>query len=135
MDMGIIFAVLSAVITGLANLLLKKSFKDFSPSVSFFILAVFSLLLWVPVGLLLGVSFNNLLFGFFVGLISAVLAQGIYIYVLEKGELSITGTILGSYAVYTIIFSILFNNERPSPLTLLLIVTTIIGTVIVSLPN
>lgn len=133
--MGIVFAILSSILTGLANLLLKKSFKDFSPSVSFFILAVFSLLLWAPVGLLLGVSFHNILFGSLVGFISAILAQGIYIYVLEKGELSITGTILGSFAVYTIIFSILFNHERPSQITFLLIITTIIGTVIVSLPN
>jgi transporter family protein len=133
--MGIIFAVLSAGITGLANLLLKKSFKDFPPSVSFFIFAAFSVLLWAPVGLLLGVNFHNIVFGFSVGLMSAVLAQGIYIYVLEKGELSITGTILGSFAVYTIIFSIVFNNERPSSATLLLIITTIIGTIIVSLPN
>lgn len=133
--MGIIFAVLTSLLLSLSNVLLKKSFKDFSPSISFFILAVFSVLLWAPVGLLLGVQFNQWLFGSFVGLVSAILGQAIYIYVLQKGELSITATILSSFSIYTIIFSMLFNKERPTSITLLFIFFTILGTIIVSLPK
>lgn len=133
--MGIILAIFTALLLGLSNVLLKKSFKDFVPSISFFILAVISMLMWAPVGLLMGVQFDQWLFGSFVGLMSAILGQAIYIYVLEKGELSITATILSSFSIYTIIFSMLFNKERPAPLTLLFIALTIIGTIIVSLPD
>ena len=133
--MGIIFALLACILLGTANVLLKKRFKDFPPSVSFFILSVFSVLLWAPVGIILGVEFNQILLGIFVGVISAILGQAIYIYVLEKGEISITATILSTFSIYTIIFSILCNVERPETITFLLISLTILGTIIVSLPQ
>lgn len=133
--MGILFAIFTCFLLGLSNVLLKKSFKDFVPSISFFILAILSMLLWLPLGLILGVQFNQWLLGSFVGIMSAILGQAIYIYVLEKGELSITATILASFSIYTIIFSMLFNHERPTLLTLLFIVFTILGTIIVSLPE
>jgi drug/metabolite transporter (DMT)-like permease len=133
--MGIIFAITNALLLGFANFLLKKSFKDFPPSVSFFIFGFFSFIIWGLVGLLWGIDFTNIWLGVFVGVVSAILGQGIYVYVLEKGELSITATILSSFSIYTIIFSMLFNEERPSLLTLFFIGLTIIGTIIVSLPK
>ncbi len=133
--MGIIFALLTCILLGTANVLLKKSFKDFPPSVSFFILSILSILIWMPIGLLLGVQFNQLLLGTFVGIMSAILGQAIYIYVLEKGEISITATILSSFSIYTIIFSMIFNGERPGLTTLIFIALTILGTIIVSLPE
>jgi drug/metabolite transporter (DMT)-like permease len=133
--MGIFFAVVNASLLGFANFLLKKSFKDFPPSVAFFIFGTFALIIWGIVGLYLGVNFHNIYFGATVGLVSAILGQGIYVYVLEKGELSITATILASFSIYTIIFSMIFNKERPSDVTLLFIILTIIGTIVVSFPK
>ncbi len=133
--MGIILAVLTSLLLGTSNILLKKSFKDFPPSISFFIASAFSILIWVPVGIIFGVQFNQWLLGSFVGLASAILGQALYIYVLEKGEISITATILASFSIYTIIFSMLFNKERPTLITLFFIALTIIGTIIVSLPE
>jgi drug/metabolite transporter (DMT)-like permease len=133
--MGIIFALLSCVLIAVGNILLKKSFKDFPPSVSFFIFSVFSVLFWAPLGIILGVQFNQLIIGFLVGIMSAILGQGIYMYVLEKGTVSITATILSSFSIYTIIFSLIFNHERPGVPTLLFIALTVIGTIIVSLPE
>ena len=133
--MGILFAVLTALLLGTSNVLLKKSFKDFPPSIAFFIASVFSILIWVPVGFLFGVQFNQWLLGVIVGIVSAILGQALYIYVLEKGEISITATILSTFSIYTIIFSMIFNKERPTPLTLFFIALTIIGTLIVSLPE
>jgi drug/metabolite transporter (DMT)-like permease len=133
--MGIILALLSCILISAANILLKKSFKDFPPSISFFIFSVLSVLIWAPVGIILGVQFNQIFFGIFVGLMSAILGQAIYMYVLEKGEVSITATILSSFSIYTIIFSMIFNHERPGLLTLLFIALTVVGTCIVSLPE
>ena len=133
--MGILFAVLNSVLLAVANVLLKKSFKDFSPAVSFFTFSLFALVLWSLLGLKLGISFENIVLGFFVGGISAVFGQLIYIYVLSKGELSITATILSTFSIFTILFSMLFNNERLDGLSLLFILLAITGTVIVSLPE
>ncbi|MBI3485913.1 DMT family transporter [Candidatus Daviesbacteria bacterium] len=133
--MGILLAVLSSIFLALANIFLKKSYKDFSPSISFFIFSLFALILWGSFGLVLGVQFSNFLFGFFVGLVSAILGQAIYFYVLSKGELSITATILSSYSIYTILFSTLFNKERLLETTLVLVILAILGTLIVSSPE
>lgn len=133
--MGIVFAILTCVLLGVGNVILKRSFKNFPPSISFFTFSIFSLFLWAPLGLFLGVDFNDMLLGLFVGFMSAILGQAIYFFVLEKGEVSITNTILSSFSIYTIIFSMIFNNERPTLLTLLFIGLTILGTIIVSLPE
>ncbi len=132
---GIVLAVIDTLLLGTANVLLKKSYKDFSSSVSFFIFSIFSLITWGGLGLIMGVDFSNLLFGLFIGFVSAILGQAIYIYVLGKGELSITATILSTYSVYTIIFSILFNHESLSQAALIFVVLAILGTLIVSLPE
>ncbi len=133
--MGILFSILNASLLGIANVLLKKGYKDFPPSVSFLLFGVFTVLLWAPLGLILGVNFDQWQLGVAVGIISAILGQGIYMYALSKGELSITATLLSTFSIYTILFSILFNNERLDAQTLLLIGLTILGTVIVSLPE
>lgn len=133
--MGIILAVIASILLGFSNFLLKKSFRDLSPSIAFFIFAVFSVILWAPAGLALGVNFERFISGVIVGMLSAILGQAIYIYVLEKGELSITATILQSFAIYTVIFSILFNHEHPDFFTLIFVLLTLVGTVIVSLPD
>jgi len=133
--MGILLALASCILIGVADVLLKKSFKDFPPSIAFFIFAIFSLLVWAPAGLLLGVQFDNVFLGLVVGVVSAIIGQALYIYVLEKGEVSITATLLSSYSVYTILFSMLFLGERPNTVTLMFIVLTVVGTIIVSLPE
>ena len=82
--MGIVLAVLASLGIGSGNVLLKKSFKDFSPSISFFIFSIFSLIFWGTIGLITGVHFNHTIDGFLVGLSSAVLGQLAYIYFLSK---------------------------------------------------
>lgn len=135
LDLGIIFAVINALLLGIANYLLKKSYKDFSPAVDFFIFSIFCIFLWGGLGLWMGVDFSNPTFGLAVGIVSAVLGQLIYIYVLSKGQLSITATILSTFSVYTILFSVIFINERPSFLQLFYVGLAILGTVLVTLPE
>src|SRR4051812_15607769 len=110
--MGVIFAVFAAFLLGIGNIFLKKSYKSLAPSVDFFIFSIICLVLWVFMGLFLGVNFNQWAFGLIVGTASAIFGQALYIYVLEKGELSITSTIISTFSIYTIIFSMLFNKEN-----------------------
>ena len=133
--MGIILALLSAIGIASGNVLLKKSFKDFSPAISFFIFSVLGLGLWLPFGLIEGVDWVHIALGLLGGVVSAVLGQLAYIWVLSKGELSITATILSTYSIYTIILSVLFNGEHLSTAGWLFVALAIGGTVIVSLPE
>ena len=133
--MGIFLAMISSLLQAGGNVFLKKSYKDFSPSVSFFFFSIICLFIWIPFGLTMNFSFTNILLGIAAGTISAIFGQLSYIYVISKGELSITSTILSSYAIYTIVFSFIFNHERLSFSSLLFVILTIVGTLIVCMPD
>jgi len=133
--MGITFALLGSLVIGIANVLMKKSFKTFSPSASFFIFAIICFICWGGTGLLFGFTPGNLLYGTLVGFSTAILGQGIYFHALSKGELSINVPILASYSIYTIIFSILFNHEHIDFLTGICVFLAVLGTIIVAFPE
>lgn len=133
--MGIIYALGYSLITGLGNIFLKKSSQNVPPTYPFLLLSLFSFFLWGAVGLWFGVDFTQVFLGLGVGLICSVFGQLIYIYVISRGELSITATILSGFSLFTILFSIAFNNEKIQPLMGIFISLAIVGTIIVTLPH
>ena len=133
--MGIVFAILSAVSAAFSYTLLKRSYEDFPPSVAFFFAVFFGLLLWIPLGFFIGINFSALPITFVYALLCAILAEAFYFYVLSKGQLSITGTILGVYPLFVILFSLFINHEHLSLLQSVFIGLTIAGVLIVSFPK
>lgn len=110
---GIIFAFLAAVFIAVAQVELKKSFKELKPSVAFFFDAVFGLLLWAPLALFMGVSFGiSWQEAIFYATVSAILSEAIVFYALSRGQLAITATVLATYPVYTVFFSVILNDEK-----------------------
>ena len=97
--------------------------------------AFFGLIIWLPYSLILGVNFADLARVLVFALISAILSEAFYFFVISKGEISLTGTIFASFPIYTILFSLLINHERPTLVHWLFILITVIGTVIISLPE
>ena len=133
--MGLAIAITSAVLLALANLTLKKSYKNFTPTIAFLFFAVFSFFIWSLTGLLLGVKFEYFGESLVYGLISAVLAQAFYIYALSKGELSITSSILATFPIYTIVFSFFINGESLNKTQAIFAGITILGTIVISIPE
>jgi len=133
--LGIIFAIIASVSFAFGYTILKRSYSNFPPSVAFFIDVIFGLLLWIPFGLVSGVQLNHFSTVLIYALISAILAEAFFFYVLSKGEISITGTILASYPIYTVLFSLFINNERLSLVSWIFVILTILGTIIVSSPS
>lgn len=133
--MGIIFGLLAALASAISFTALKKSYEELPPSVAFLFDACFGLLIWIPFALILGFNFNHLPLVLVFALISAMLSEAFIFYVFSKGSLSITGTIFASYPIYTIFFSVLLNHEKLLPLHWLFVGLTILGTIIVSLPE
>lgn len=134
--LGVILAIASAVFIGIATIALRKSYKELKPSVAFFFDAIFGLLLWVPLALIMGVNFGlnfeqAILFAF----ISAILSEVLIFYALSHGELAVTATILASYPVYTVLFSRLLNNEVLSLELIIFVAVAIIGSLVACLPN
>lgn len=133
--MGIIFALLSAFSIAGYQIVIKKAYQDYPPSVAFIIDVLFCLLIWLPLGLVLGVNLPLLPITFIYALISAILTEAFVFFILSKGEISITSTILSTFAIFTVLFSFIINHERLGSLQLLFVLLTIIGTIVVSLPE
>ncbi len=134
--LGIILALLSAVFIALSQVALRRSYKDLKPSVAFFFDALFGLAIWAPLALAMGVSVGvdwqqAILFA----VISAVLSEAIVFWALSHGELAVTATILGTYPVYTVIFSYFLNGEVLAPILAVFVVLAIVGSVWASLPD
>ena len=108
--MGILFGLLAAISFAFCYVSLKKSYEEFPPSVAFFFDMVLGIFLWIPFSLILGFDFSHLGMVFVYALISAILSEAFFFYVLSKGEISVTGTILASYPIYTIFFSLFINK-------------------------
>ncbi|MDP2860387.1 MAG: DMT family transporter [bacterium] len=132
---GLVAAIYSSFFLALGQAALKKSYKELEPSVAFLFEMLFGLFLWIPLCLFFGVNFQNIGQVLIYAVISAILSEALYFYALSKGQLSITAILIGSYPIYTIIFSFLINGERLLPLQIVFIFITILGTLLTYLPS
>ncbi|MBI3984062.1 DMT family transporter [Candidatus Microgenomates bacterium] len=133
---GILLALSCAVFIAFSQIALRKSYRDFKPSVAFFFDSIFGLILWVPLALIMGIAAGvslqeALVFAF----ISAILSEAIVFYALSHGELAVTATVLASYPVYTLIFSRLINHELLSAGLMAFVALTIVGSLLASFPT
>lgn len=94
MNLGILFGLTASLFFAFSYISLKRSYEEFPPSVAFFLDALFGLLIWIPVALSLGINTNVFLTVLPWAVASAILSEAYFFYVLSKGEVSITGTIL-----------------------------------------
>lgn len=133
--MGIIFALITSLSQAIGYVALKKSYEELPPSVAFLFDAIFGLIILIPFSLIMGFDFDQAPTVFVYAIISAILSEAFVFYVFSKGELSITATIFSSYPIYTVLFSLFVNNDRPTLNHWVFIIMTILGTLIVSLPN
>lgn len=133
--MGIIIALLSSFVLALSQVSLKRSFTEIPPSVAFFFDVIFALFLWIPYAFWVGIDRLHLPQVIGIAVFSAILSEAYYFFILSKGELSITATLLASYPVYTVLFSLWINNESPESMQWLFIAITILGTLIITLPR
>lgn len=132
---GIVAAIYSSFFLALAQASLKKSYRELSPSVVFFINTIFGLILWVPLAIYFGIDLLFFKEAIFYAIISAILSEALYFYALSKGQLSITSILIASYPIYTILFSFLINKEFLTPFLAIFIGLTIFGTLISYLPS
>jgi len=132
---GIITAVYASFILAISETSLKRSYRDFEPSVGFFFAALFGLVVWIPLGLIFGGHFSNFVTVLPYATASAILAEALYFYALSKGQLSITAILLATYPIYTIFFSHFINHEHVSDKLWPFIILTIAGTLMSALPS
>lgn len=133
--MTILFAILYAIFVSLGKNVLRLSFKEFPPSVGFFLETLFGICIWVPFAFAVGVEFADVINIFPIVLISAILSEAYPFYMYSKGKLSIIVSVFATYSVYTLIFSHLFFGERLTVELYIFIAMCIVGIFILSMPD
>lgn len=128
--MGIVIAILSAVFMTAMQILLKKSYKELNPSVAFFFDAIFGLLIWIPIGFVFGGNLNDVISCLPYAIISAILSEALVFYALSKGDLSVASVLISTYPIYTLILSFIINKEILTPLQIVFILVTILGSIL-----
>ncbi len=127
----LLFALLSALFFGVAQVFIKKGFTSLSPLWNIIFEALIVLLLFVPVGLITGVSFPISLAT--LGAICLItFLYSFFYYAIEKGQISLSGTVFATYPVFTIFFAYFFLREEISLLQWSMIVAILLGIVLLS---
>ncbi|MFH1838239.1 MAG: DMT family transporter [Candidatus Kuenenbacteria bacterium] len=132
---GIALAIYASFFLAIAQVVLKKSFREMEPSVSFFCNALFGLLIWIPIAFIFGAKISELPQIIIYAIVAAIFSEVLFFYALSKGQLSISAIIVATYPIYTIICSFFINQEKLSLIQILFVGITIFGTLISFLPS
>jgi len=132
--MWLIYALTAAVLWGVGQVIVKKGFKNISALFTNIYTAILGFFLFVPFALSHGVNFSLIPQIAPLTFVAAFLLPSYY-YVIGKGQLSLTGTIIGIYPLITVILSLLFLHENPSIYQKIAIGIIILGTFLVAMPN
>ncbi|OGK57413.1 hypothetical protein A3J15_04045 [Candidatus Roizmanbacteria bacterium RIFCSPLOWO2_02_FULL_38_10] len=132
--MWFIFSLTAALFWGVAQLLVKQSLSRVTPLVNNFI---YDVIFFVIIGCLAinnGINFQLLpsIAPFTILIAFCYLS---YYFILKKGLLSLTGTIMASYPIFTLILAFFLLTDKLSVLQLLAIIIVILGMILISLPR
>ena len=126
----------AAVFWAVGHVFLKKGFDHVSPLWNNILDKLVSLLLWLPVVLFLSGFSIQTPPPAVVGII--ILASGLYLfffYAISRGQISLTGTIVAGYPLFTVLLSYFFLGEKLTVLQYLGIALILVGDTVVALPD
>lgn len=132
--MWFFYALLAAVFWGVGQIFVKKGLKDISALFNNALATIIGFAIFIPFALSHTVNFDKFwqLLPFTI-IVSALFIS--YYYAIGRGQLALTGTVVGTYPFVTVLLSLLFLGENPSVFQLLAISIIIVGTVLVAWPD
>lgn len=131
--MWLIYSFATAICWGLVLATVKKSYNSFSPTTFVLIGSIAALLILFPFALI-----NEAKLVLWPLLPASILVAALFIlefYALEKGKLSLTGTVLNTYPFFTFLLARLFLRESTTLLTRTGVGMILVGIVMLSLEN
>jgi bacterial/archaeal transporter family protein len=131
---GILFALFSSLLFAISSLALKKG-STLPSSISFFFDMILGVIIFIPSALILGVHANTIVQALPYAFLSALISEALYFFVISKGKLAITGTIISSSPIYTMAFAWMFLGEHLTFIQLFSVIVVIIGSIIVAIPE
>lgn len=128
---AIFLALVAATVWGVGQVFVKKGFEETTPLFNNLLGALVTLVIAIPFAMLSGANFSVSLkmLPFSLLIVSLLLC---YYYIIAKGQVSLTGTVLASYPIITVILSLIFLHESPSIFQKLAIVFILLGTIVIA---
>ena len=129
------WALLAALTWGIGQVAAKKGLSHFSPLVYNFLSVLFDLAFFLPAAFFLRFDLTRLT------LLSVIIAVFItatyllYFYVIAAAPVSLSGTVLSTYSLSTMFFSVLFLGEVLTVFQLLFALMIIMGVVLIGWPE
>lgn len=132
--MWLFFTLLAALFWGIGQIFVKKGLTNTSALFNNILSTCIGFLIFIPFSLTHEIHFDKFWqIAPFAGIVSLLFVS--YYYTIGRGQLSLTGTIIGTYPLITVILSLLFLGENPSVFQKMAIGTIIFGTIFVAWPK
>jgi drug/metabolite transporter (DMT)-like permease len=126
----------AAIFWAFGHVLLKRGFDHVPPLWNNILDKLASLLLWVPVVLFMsGFNISTPPLSVILIIITASAIYHFFFYAISKGQISLTGTIVSGYPLFTILLSYFFLSEKLLAAQYAGIALILSGDVIVALPG
>lgn len=134
MPLWFIYALATACFWGIGQIFLKKGFVYLGPFWNNALATLCAFLLFIPFALLNGINLSKI--SPFTYLIIFIIPFGykIYYYALDKEKVALSGTIIATYPLITLLLSYIFLGERINPYQKIAISLVILGTVFIAFP-
>lgn len=131
----LIFIIITIIFWGFAQVFIKKGLDFLTPWQSYATDCLLAFFIFVPYCLYRGFNFSGLNLPSVIFLIFLGFVIGVYYYVVEKGPISVIGPVLSASPVVTLILSSFFLHESLTFTQLSGVILTILGIIILSLPE
>lgn len=128
-------SLLAAVVWSIGQVAAKKGLTHISPLWSNILANFFTLLIYIPSALILGKFSFSIPSLPIVGIIAlAGATYMIFFYAIEKGDISLTGSLSAIYPISTVVLAFIFLQERISWVQIGGIIIAITGVLLIALP-
>jgi transporter family protein len=132
--MWLVYTLIAAVCFGVGQVLVKKGLQNTSALFNNALAVVVQIVIMLPYAFLMGVHFNVFWPAFFYSMLVSALFLSFY-YIIGLGKISLTGTIISTYPLITVVLSFLFLHENPTAIQKVAIFLTIVGAVCIAMPE
>lgn len=131
----LVWALLASLVWGVGQVVAKKGLNLFTPLAFNFLFVPFDFLVFIPIAFSLGADPSRITLFDLLLTILTLTTYILYSYVISMGELSLTGTIISSYPLSTMFFSVALLGERLTVTQFIFTLLIILGVVLIGLPE
>lgn len=132
--MWLIYTLIASVLWAVGQIFIKKGLHNTTPLFNSINASISTILLTASFAFINGVNFDLMWKIAPMTFIAAFLMISFY-YVIGRGQLAFTGTVVGMYPVVTVILALLFLHETLNLYQQIAIAVVILGTIFIALPE